>query len=91
MKKTLLHLKIYLISLSSILLFGCPNSMPPFDGKWYAGDSVRAGIARSQSDEFIPANSPDFDNYACMSYDDIKKLILIINSCQSWKKKKNEK
>lgn len=59
--------------------------VPKWDGKIWAGDSKRAGIVREQDAEFISASDSLFDDYAAVTYADLRKLYVIFQSCKQWK------
>lgn len=68
-----------------INLTSCASQpIPALDVKTWAGDSAHYGITRSQDDETIYCEDPEFDEYACMSYSDIKKIYATLLQCQKW-------
>lgn len=76
------------------LFFGCktvntPPNTPSFRPKIYAGDSKRGGITRAQSNEFIPAEDSEFDEYLAMSYEDFSCFtqVFVLN-CKEYKTSK---
>lgn len=66
--------------------------MPSMDVAFWAGDSMRkngtgectGGITRAQEGKFIPANSPGFDGYACLSYADVQEIFMTLQKCKKW-------
>lgn len=75
---------ILLLSISSCA--GGP--IPKWDGKLWAGDSSRAGLARAQDAEggFIAAADPRFDDYIAMSYEDFRSFMsTYVEGCAKWK------
>lgn len=59
---------------------------PQWNGKLWAGDSANVGISRSQSDEFIEASDPLFDEYLAMSYEDFRSFYTTyVLGCKQWK------
>lgn len=47
------------------------ENRPNYTPEIFAGDSSKAGIYRKQSNEFVPANSSEFDDFAAMRYHDL--------------------
>lgn len=77
-----LGLSIIYISLNFL---GCASQpMPAVDVKVWAGDSAKAGISRAQEQLTLACIEPDFDEYACLSYQDIKKLYAAMLQCKEW-------
>lgn len=56
----------------------------------YAGDSAAGGITRAQDNERISCVMPDIDRFACMTYDDLKKIYAVMQSCRDWGPVKQE-
>jgi hypothetical protein len=81
-------IKTVLLTLSGILVTGCPAGKPPrFDGKWWAGDSSRSSIRRAQESEEIKCESEAFDDYTCLTYEHLKLLYqTYVLGCAKWKK-----
>lgn len=50
----------------------------------WAGDSAVAGISRSQDQAHISCADPKFEDYACLTYLDIKKIYSSMLQCQQW-------
>lgn len=66
-------------------LTGCKHAeMPPIDVTFWAGDSARGGVTRKQENKTIPANDPEFDSYACLSYEDVRKIYDTLLTCKDW-------
>lgn len=42
--------------------------------KAFAGDSSSHGISRAQEKKTIKCDSPEIDEYICLSYEDLKKI-----------------
>jgi hypothetical protein len=82
MKKILRALKIF----SILSLSACGAGTPPkYDGKFWAGDSKRESIRRSQESQEILCKSPDFDSYVCMTYSDLRKFYdTFVLKCEKW-------
>lgn len=67
-----------------MLLQGCQTA-PKVNVHWYAGDSANAGISRAQDHVTIKATSPQIDQMACLSYEDLKALYkTYIFGCSYW-------
>lgn len=73
-----------LIILWVFSLPGCKSAMPPVDVSFWAGDSAKEGITRSQESKTIACSDPAMDDYVCLSYEDVKKLFSILLQCQQW-------
>lgn len=72
------------VSIVLIVLAGCRSAPPKVDVKLWAGDSERAGVTRSQTNETIACTDPAIDGLVCLSYADLKKLMDVIWSCEKW-------
>lgn len=70
---------IYLLALS-----GCRTAIPPMDVKFWAGDSHKSGITRSQDKTTLECSQPEFDQYVCLSYDDVKEIFNTMLKCKNW-------
>lgn len=87
-RKTLLSLIGF-----SILVSSCRSTPPAIDVSIWAGDSTKSqhnepsctgAISRAQDGLSISASSPAFDDYACLSYADLKKIYNLILQCKEW-------
>lgn len=67
-----------------LTLSGCQSNMPPIDVSFWAGDSAKSGITRSQESKTIECSSPEFDTYTCLSYADIQKIYGTLLECKQW-------
>lgn len=74
-------LSIVFVSLS---LPACTHPMPAVDVTIWAGDSAKSGITRAQENRTLACAEPDFDEYACLTYQDIKKLYAMMLQCKEW-------
>lgn len=82
--KTLVILNLYCVN-------GCKHpDPPPWYGKIFSGDSSQEAIVRAQSNEKIYCNDSNFNNYMCVTYEDFKDLIKIIDSCAVWERDARE-
>lgn len=75
--------------LLSLLVLSCTSCghapIPVWTGKIWAGDSLDAGIRRSQDKQFIAANSKYFDQYMAMTYVDFKSFYkTYVLGCKDW-------
>ena len=72
----------------SILTMGqsrCQNLRPKWTAKFYAGTPDIDGISRSQDNDIIYCKDPTFNDYVCLSYDDLKKLETeVLSKCKDW-------
>lgn len=76
---------ILLSSALLLLLLGCKTApLPKLDLSIWAGDSGSQSIKRSKDE--IKSSDPKFDDYACVSYADLKKIFDTIVSCKEWPK-----
>jgi hypothetical protein len=74
----------------ALLLVSCskPKPIPIWNGKLFVGDSQRQGLSRAQSNEFISADSEEFDHFIAMSDEDFRSFYTTyVLGCQSWGKK----
>jgi hypothetical protein len=75
----------FLLLLWLMTLGGCASQpMPKVDVSFWAGDSVNSGISRSQEKKTIACSAPEIDQYACLTYLDIKKIFSAMLQCQKW-------
>lgn len=58
--------------------------MPALDIKLYAGSPARGGIERAQDNEVLTCTDPRFNQYACLSYADLRKIYATLQRCESW-------
>lgn len=72
-------MKWLLILLPMLLANKCSNEL---DVKIYAGDSKNQSINRAQDNEIIYTNDPRFDNFACLSYEDVEKIAIKLKQCE---------
>jgi hypothetical protein len=64
-----------------VLLFsGCATPGPDLDIQFWAGRPEKGSITRSQED--IKCIDPQFNNYVCLSYPDLKKWMSYTLSCE---------
>lgn len=81
----------FFLLMSCIFLIGCPGSeMPKIDISLWAGDSDRDGITRSQESRSIGCHEHDFDQFVCLTYDDLKSIYSTILKCKKWDIKVSE-
>lgn len=68
-----------------LLTTGCkPVTMPSIDVQFWAADSERSSIVLKSEDAEISCASPDFDQYACLTYEDIQKIWDTMLQCKEW-------
>lgn len=78
-------LGIALLCFLGVTFSGCKHpDMPPVDVTFWAGDSAHEGITRKQDQKTIPASDPSFNDMACLSYLDIRKIYAVLLSCKDW-------
>lgn len=64
---------------------GCASTTPPpIDVQFWAGDSIEEGISRTQEKRFIECKASEFDEYVCLTYDDLKKIYEALLQCEDW-------
>jgi hypothetical protein len=73
-----------LMILYALALPGCKSNMPSIDAKFWAGDSAQAGISRSQDQKTLECKSPEFDQFVCLTYDDLRKIYNTLLKCKQW-------
>lgn len=77
MKATLLILSLSLVACSCVSLK---------DLKIYATSSELGAIVRSQDNEIIYCQEPEFDNMVCVSNDDYAKIVKKLQLCSRRKR-----
>jgi hypothetical protein len=86
--KTQLKLKSFFAIISLLFLSGCgPDEIPECEKcKIYIGDSSREAMVREQDQEFIYANSEQFDSMIGMTDEGFTAFVdTYINGCKEWK------
>ncbi len=58
--------------------------VPSINVETWAGDSANDAITRKQDARSIRCTMPDFDNYVCLSYTDLKAIYEVIQECKQW-------
>lgn len=58
--------------------------MPVWGGKLYQGDHVLRAIVRSQDNERIDTDDPQFSEFYCTSGADLQKLYENMLKCEKW-------
>jgi uncharacterized protein YceK len=61
-----------------------PKPTPTLHLKFWQGDSKEAGIVRAQDDKVLKCSDPEFNEYVCLSHENLIELNDAINSCKSW-------
>jgi hypothetical protein len=75
----------YLLFLFLPFLIGCPGTeMPKIDISLWAGDSNRDGITRAQEDRSMGCQEKYFDEFVCLTYDDLKVIYATLLKCKKW-------
>lgn len=84
-------MKILALGFILIFLTACPKTMPLFSGKFFQGDSAKAGISRNNPNEpaeFIPSTDPEFDKFTCTQTKDLinylSQIQKALQSCKRW-------
>lgn len=67
-----------------IAILNCAHPMPAINITTWAGDSANDAIARSQDKAVKLCKDPTFDNYICMTGDDLKMIYDTMLKCKSW-------
>lgn len=74
-----------LLILIAMYCAGCPGAeMPNIDIQMWAGDSSRSGITRSQEEKTLSCEDPQFDEFVCLTYEDLKKMYSTMLRCKKW-------
>ncbi len=62
------------------------SQRPAWTAKFWAGDSQSGTVIRAQANESVSCRQVEFDNFVCLTYDDLRKLETeVLSRCQSWK------
>lgn len=79
--------RVILASLSVLWVSGCkPEGMPEWNGKIWQGWPNYGAIVRKQEGEIIYCDEPRFEDYICVSVDDLAELQKNMLKCEKWKK-----
>jgi hypothetical protein len=84
MKKTL---QILMIFSGTLIANSCgsPNTkIPEIQIKTWAGDYREGAIVRAQDNAKVSCRDSYFDNYVCLSYEDLKKIYETLLICKDW-------
>ncbi len=87
MTKTRPIWKTSLLILRSLSLLGasqCSTKPPAIDIELWAGDSATSSIVRKQNSASIECRDVKFDDFVCVSYDDLAKVYSTIQKCKKW-------
>lgn len=70
----------------SVVVSNCGSApIPKVNVRIWAGDAENVSITRSQDPDQIKCESPRFNEFACMSYQDLAALFdALQNSCQQF-------
>ncbi len=74
-----------------LILFSCGNKKIPEckECKIYIGDSQKSALVREQDEEYIYANTEEFNNMIGMTSEGFTAFVdTYINGCKTWKTKK---
>jgi hypothetical protein len=63
---------------------GCAHPEMRFQVRSWAGDPSKGGVTRSQEERTVSCTDPKFDQFVCMTYDDLKDLYLSLRKCTAW-------
>ena len=59
---------------------------PQWTAKFYAADHEFRAIRREQNGDVILCREPEFDDFVCMTYEDLEKVETeIIQRCKEWR------
>jgi len=62
------------------------SDRPDWNAKFWAGDSARSSIIREQDEDEIMCSAPAFENFVCLTYEDLELLeIEVLSKCEKWK------
>jgi hypothetical protein len=68
-----------------IFIEGCKTAAPQLtqeDVYLWAGDSKSIAISRSQFNLLLYCTDPEFDNYVCMTYDELERFFNRLQECR---------
>lgn len=67
-----------------VMTTSCSTNIPKIDVTMWAGDSAKAGVTRAQEHKTLACIDPQFDDYVCMSYSDVKRIWSTLLQCKNW-------
>lgn len=82
------HLSVWLL----LCITSCAGNgvVPKWDGNIWPGDSQHGVVVHKNDpptpDQVMKPTDPEFDKGAWISYADIRKLFVIVQSCKQWKR-----
>lgn len=69
-----------------LALPGCKNPIPVIDVSFWAGDSAKDGVSRAQEGKTLACKDPQFDQFVCLTYEDLQKIYDTLLECKDWPK-----
>ena len=61
------------------------GNRPNWNAKFFAADHTTLTIVREQSDELVYCEEPKFDEYVCLTYEDLMRLETdVLSKCEKW-------
>ncbi len=67
-----------------LALTSCKNPIPKINTFLWAGDSDREGITRAQDHLTISCGEPAFNDYVCLTYNDLTQIYRTFFKCKDW-------
>lgn len=84
-KMVIFCLGLSLLAIGVAFLQGCKHpEMPAIDVEFWAGDADRSSIRRAQENREMLASDPGFNEMACLSYADLRKIYATLLHCKDW-------
>lgn len=74
---------LFLSLIAINLLINCQTEQSKWAPRMYVGMPDKEGIGRDNGNEVVKCSQPDFNDYICMSEEDVEKLF---NECLEKKK-----
>ena len=79
------HKNIFTWVFCVLILTGCPHlDIPKIDVTLWAGDYERQGITRAQEEKTLACMDPQFDEFVCLTYEDLRTLYNTMLKCKEW-------
>lgn len=77
-------MKGFTLGFGLMILLSCAHAVPEIDIKSWEGDSKNGGITRAQEATTKKCSDPEFNEYICMTGEDLKKIYDILSRCREW-------
>lgn len=61
------------------------GNRPNWNAEFWAGHSLGGSIVRDQDEQELLCTAPEFDDFVCLTYDDLLKLETeVLSKCERW-------